>query len=663
MAGAVRQLCRRALLTYQYLGWRTVLVRALTFPLRFTPLRNRISSGGGAVEFERREADRWYRERGRPVTVVIPAYGPPDDVIAAVRSIRATTPAGQVHVIVADDASAPEHVARLRQVEGVELIEGAENVGFAANANRGLRAADPAHDIVLLNADVVAGKHWLAALQKAAYESERVGIVGAKLLYPDGRIQHAGVHRNLEAPQWFDHRYRFKASDHGPANVSGPVLAVTGACMYVRRALIDEVGLLDERYPMAYEDVDWCLRAWEAGWSVEYAPTAELTHLESASRGTEVGERERASQEAFWERWGDFLEDRDVRTPDGGLRIVYVTEDTGVGGGHRDVFEHLNRLQERGHEVALYTLEPPPEWFPLEAPVHTFEDYDELAAALAQVDAIKIATWWHTAESVFRASIVRGIPIYFVQDIETSYYPEDERARDTVLDSYRAEFRYMTISGWNRERLRELGRDAELIPPGIDLDTFRPLGVERADDLVLAVGRTNPLKNFPLTARAFKRLRQPRPRLRLFGVEPDLGPKHGAEYVVRPSDEEVNALFNEATVFVQTSRHEGFALPPLESMATGGAVVCTDAHGNRDFCRDGENCLMPAPTVRAVRDALQRLLDDDALRRRLGEAGRETAQEYAWPLRVEALEAFLGAAADQQRRAPLPGAGPGTDSH
>ena len=74
----------------------------------------------------------------------------------------------------------------------------------------------------------------------------------------------------------------------------------------------------------------------------------------------------------------------------------------------------------------------------------------------------------------------------------------------------------------------------------------------------------------------------------MFGIEPELGPQHGATYVERPSDEGVNELFNQATVFVQTSTHEGFCLPPLEAMATGGAVVCTDAHGNRDFCVDGD---------------------------------------------------------------------------
>jgi len=112
-------------------------------------------------------------------------------------------------------------------------------------------------------------------------------------------------------------------------------------------------------------------------------------------------------------------------------------------------------------------------------------------------------------------------------------------------------------------------------------------------------------------------------------------------YVESPSDEQVNELFNQATVFVQTSTHEGFALPPLEAMATGGAVVCTDAHGNRDFCVDGENCLMPEPNPAAVSAALVRLLGDPELRERLGRAGIETAKEYAWDRRIDALESFL----------------------
>ena len=491
-----------------------------------------------------------------------------------------------------------------------------------------------------------------------------MGIVGPKLLYPDGSIQFAGTVRNRDAPEWFDHRYRFKPEDWGPAAIAGPVLAVTGACMYLRRELLEQVGLLDEDYPMAYEDVDWCLRSWQAGLRVLYFPAATLIHHESVTRGTDVGERERASQHRFWDRWGEFFDARDVRTPEGRLRVAYVTEDTGVGGGHRDVFEHLNRLLDRGHEVSLYTLGEAPDWFDLRAPVHSFEFYDELVDELAQLDAIKVATWWNTAAPVWRASVLRGIPVYFVQDIETSYYPDDEQVRHAVIDSYRPEFRYMTISSWNRERLRELGLDAELIPPGIDLDTFRPLDrIRRRDDMVLAIGRSHPLKNLSLTIEAWRALcarseRVRLPELCLFGIEPEVAEGEDMRYVPSPSDERVNELFNEAAVFVQTSSHEGFALPPLEAMATGGAVVCTDAHGNRDFCVDGENCLMPDADVDAVSEAIARVLSDGELRARLGEAGMRTAQRYTWDRRIDALEVFLQEVARPRSGPLLPSAVP-----
>jgi GT2 family glycosyltransferase len=647
--GAFTNLRRRAYLTYRNYGLRTVLFRLVTFPLRFTPLQKRLRLRSHARDQEVQRALAWYRESGRPVDIVIPSYRDADRVRALVRSISKTVASGMARVIVSDDASGPEHLAELHAIKGIDLVVSSEeNHGFAANANRGLRASDPERDVVLLNSDIEALPNWLQCLQYAAYRYEEDGIVGGQLQYPDGRIQFGGTVRNRDQPEWFDHRYRFKPRGWGPAEQTSPALAVTGACMYVRRAVIDRIGLLDERYPMAYEDVDWCLRAWQAGFRVMYFPGAQLVHHESVTRGVEVGERERESQRLFWERWSAFFEERTVAASPadgagtGPLRIVYVTEDTGVGGGHRDIFEHLNRLSARGHDVSLYTLGEPPEWFPLRVPVRSFADYEALAVALAEVDAIKVATWWMTAVPVWRASVPRGIPVYFVQDIETSYYPDHERARHAVLDSYRPEFRYMTISSWNRERLRELGLDAELIPPGIDLENFRPRAdVARSDDMVLAIGRSNPLKNLPLTVSAWRALQEPRPELCMFGIEPELAQEEGMRYVEAPDDEHVNELLCQATVFIQTSTHEGFALPPLEAMATGGAVVCTDAHGNRDFCVDGVNCLMPEATAAAVSAALERLLVDPALRQRLGRAGIETAQEYSWELRIDALEAFF----------------------
>lgn len=648
--GPFADLRRRIQLTIQYHGWRTLLFRIVTFPLRFTPLRNRIALRSVTSNDAYRRALAWYRQHARPVDVVIPSYRDAERIATLVTSIRRTVPAGMARIIVADDASGPENVAALHAIDGIEVVEGKDNRGFAANVNRGLRATDPQRDVVILNSDTEARSGWLACLQYAASQEDDVAVVGARLVYPDGRIQFAGTARNLGALEWFDHRYRFKPEDWGPAGIPGAVLAVTGACMYIPRHALERVGEMDERYPMAYEDVDWCLRAWQAGYRVMYFPAASLYHHESVTRGTDVGERERASQRLFWELWGDFFDARSVRTEDGRLRVVYVTEGTGVGGGHRDIFEHLNRLAERGHEVSLYTLGGPPDWFDLRVPVRSFEFYEELVEELSQIDAIKIATWWNTAVPVWLASVLRGIPAYFVQDIETSYYPDDESVRHAVIDSYRPEFHYMTISGWNRERLRELGLDAELIPPGIDLDNFRPRPeIERRADMVLALGRTNPLKNLPLTLAGWRALADPRPELYLFGIEPELATDPGMHYIEAPSDERVGELFSEATVFIQTSTHEGFCLPALESMATGGAVVCTDAHGNRDFCVDGENCLIPDPDAESVRSAIARLLADPELRERIGKAGIETASEYAWERRIDALEAFLEGIASQSR--------------
>ena len=129
-------------------------------------------------------------------------------------------------------------------------------------------------------------RDWLACLQHATSVDRRAGVAGAKLLYPDNRIQYAGTIRNAQAPEWFDHRYRGKPADWGPADVPGPTLAATGACMYIRRDALDAIGLLDEAYGMGYEDVDYGLRAWQAGYEVAYVPSSRLYHHESATRGT-----------------------------------------------------------------------------------------------------------------------------------------------------------------------------------------------------------------------------------------------------------------------------------------------------------------------------------------------------------------------------------------
>jgi GT2 family glycosyltransferase len=596
-------------------------------------------------------ARRWYRDHAKPVAVVIPTFGAPDMVAKAVRSVRRTTDAAYVRILICDDGSLPEHQEALRRLADrfeLELLLGDEQLGFAANCNRGLRAARANEDVVLLNSDVVVHHGWLEALQFTAYEHD-AGVVGGQLLYPDGTIQFAGAVRNPYHPEWFDHRFRGRRADFGPANVQQTTLAATGACMYVKRTTFEAVGLLDEGYEMAFEDVDLCLRAWGAGHRVIYAPAAVITHFESKTRGLQQGPRELRSQAHFWRRWGDAFDRRDVRAEDGGLRIVYVTLDTGIGGGHRVIYTHLNGLAERGHHPELWTLaDGPPDWFDLRVPVRSFSGFRELADALAPVEAIKVATWWETADWVWEASLLRGIPVYLVQDIETSYY-QTARDKARVLASYRPEFAYLAGCEWIADQLRGMVTNITTFTPGLDTELYRPLADKtRREGVILALGRSQPLKDFPLTRAAYLALAQPRPELWLFGIEPALAEGLGdrVSYHLRPSDARVIELLNEATVLLQTSKHEGFCLPALEGMAAGVPVVCTDAHGNRDFCSDGLNCLMPGRSAKEVKAALERLLGDAELRERLTTAGRETALSFAWPRKLDALDDYYRSLAD-----------------
>ncbi len=603
---------------------------------------------------ERRRIDRWYQEYAKKVSIVIPSYNDYDVLKEAVASIAQTTPADMYDLFIVDDYCTAESHQYLKEFEAdnVHIIFRKQNGGFAKAVNTGLKAAlkqFPKNDVILINSDIVAHENWLPSLEFGAYGHHKdVGIVGPKLLYPDGRIQSGGSYRNTEAPEWFDHYYRFQPSDYGPANVPQYCIAVTGACMYIKNSTLKKIGLIDEDFPFAFEDVDYCLRAWQAGIRSLYYPAAELTHMESAARAKHTGlkPREVASVRYFWQKWGDWFDKRKVTAADGQLRIIYVLQTTGFSGGHRIVFEHLNRLQALGHHVELWSLDKPPTWVKLNTPSRTFKDYDQLTKALAKEDAIKVATWWETALPVWLASVNRGIAAYFIQEMETWFYPNDAQAQRAVVSCYRKEFNNLTTSRYNLEEIRSLGLRAEAIPCGYDADTFFPIKAEiRDDNTLLAVGRSFFQKNFDQTYGAWKLLGEKRPNLKLFGSEPQMMKQYKGErrmaYITKPSDQDVNQLYNQATVFVQTSFHEGFCLPLLEAMSAGCPVICTDAHGNRDFCVDGKNCLMvETGNIEELSNKLKRLFNSTKLRQQLSQEGKKTAETYQWPNIMEKIEEF-----------------------
>jgi hypothetical protein len=176
-------------------------------------------------------------------------------------------------------------VSRLSRVEIRNVAM--QSFNYAAVNNRGATLAPHADYLLLLNDDVVpVNTDWLDRML-AHMADPTVGIVGARLLYGNGMVQHEGVIMGLA--DLCEHAGRLRAPNdsgiHGIGLVTREVSAVTAACMLVRASVYHDLGGLDEGFAIALNDVDFCLRAGQAGWRIVYCAEAELLHYESLSLG------------------------------------------------------------------------------------------------------------------------------------------------------------------------------------------------------------------------------------------------------------------------------------------------------------------------------------------------------------------------------------------
>jgi hypothetical protein len=225
---------------------------------------------------------------------------------------QADWPANRMHVLIRDDRedgsiynsrSWPFDLERIVTARAAD-----ESFNYAKKVNALWRAARTEYIIILNDDLVVREAGWIRALMTFAMD-EAVGGVGARLLYPDATIQHAGMPVGVLGP--CTHAFiGMPASEPTYQNwalVHREWSVVTGAVFATRRSVLAQVNGLDERFSLNYNDVDLCLRLRSLGYRIVYSPHAELTHIESASRGKE---RSPADQTAlFMEKWQDYLQD------------------------------------------------------------------------------------------------------------------------------------------------------------------------------------------------------------------------------------------------------------------------------------------------------------------------------------------------------------------
>jgi hypothetical protein len=231
--------------------------------------------------------------------VGIVAYRSRDLLDACLTSLAQNPSGRRMAVVVVDNDSRDGTAELVRGCRDVELIEAGGNLGFSAATNLALRRGQ-ARYFLALNPDTRVHPRSLDTLLELMDANPRIGIAGCRLERTDGTFDHAarrsfptplgalahftGIGRRAGAPAALN-QYRAPDVDRGPVD------AVNGAFMLIRRSMLDEIGPFDEGYWLYMEDLDLCYRAAKAGWLTWYEPSVVVTHVKGGSSGRHRGLR------------------------------------------------------------------------------------------------------------------------------------------------------------------------------------------------------------------------------------------------------------------------------------------------------------------------------------------------------------------------------------
>ncbi len=293
-------------------------------------------------------------------SVIIPVWNRCELTRDCLTALAKTTEGVSWELIVVDNNSTDGTQAFLSSLAGdVQIIRNQENLGFAKACNQGAQAARGKY-LVFLNNDTVPLDGWLRAMVAEVDGHPEVGIVGSKLLYGDGTVQHAGVVflRSQLSPY---HIYSKASADLPAVNVRRECQVVTGACMLIRRKLFEEIGGFDEGFRNGFEDVDLCLKAREKGFRVVYQSRSVLYHLESQTPGRKLHEEENSKR--LRERWGShwWLADEDLHYHADGYKLV-GSESTGEYVGHVRLIEDIKDRAAWSHVAATQAAAQKKDW-------------------------------------------------------------------------------------------------------------------------------------------------------------------------------------------------------------------------------------------------------------------------------------------------------------
>jgi GT2 family glycosyltransferase len=300
------------------------------------------------------------------VSIVIPVFNHLEYTHACLASLQGVGEQTRFEVIIVDDCSTDRTAEVLPQLEGITYLRNESNSGFVISCNRGAEKARGKY-LVFLNNDTLVKRGWLGALVDTFVEKPDAGIVGSKLLYPDGRLQEAGGIIWRDASGW---NYG-KCDDPGKPeyNYLREVDYCSAAALMIPKALFQSLGGFDSRYaPGYYEDTDLAFKVRRAGCKVLYQPLSEIIHWEGATGGTDIStgakKHQTINRSTFARAWAHELATKpangdvvSLREPLPGRKNVLVIDHhlpmPDRDSGSLRMFQILRLVHELGHQVTF----------------------------------------------------------------------------------------------------------------------------------------------------------------------------------------------------------------------------------------------------------------------------------------------------------------------
>lgn len=558
--------------------------------------------------------------------IIIPSYNTPELLQNCINSIRACTK--DFKIIIVDNGSEKERQDYLDSIERqpfVTIIRNKRNMGFGYANNQGLRVSKSS-TVCFLNSDTVVTDKWLVRMQKVMLDN-KASLIGCMTDYVDETKQKIippkGMNLDCFAENHFkEHGYKFEQ-----------ISRVIGFCMLVERSALREIGdCFDTRFERGnFEDDDICLRLREQGHKIGIAKGVFIRHVGSQTL-KKMGQQEMQdiflkNRDKFNKKWHTGRIEKLSRKR---LTICYAIESNMPCGGVKVIFEHANRLHQRGHNVSIIARYQwtKKNWFDLLVPI-VYTNLDNIPEC-----DIAVSTFYITIPSVMKSQA--KVKVHLSQGFEGSY--QDSIG---VTRNYQSTDNMICVSKWLKELIRkETGKEATYIRNGLDqyVYSFKLHALNMSKPRVLVVGDEIEIKNVRTVLSAMNKIRDKIVLVRMFSEK---DPTCESYKMPDMTQQEIAEVYDSCDIVVSASRKvEGFGLPPLEGMASGCVVVTTDNGGNGEYIKHGINCLVVDGSERSIAEAVLKLINNPGLANDLTRQGLITANQYKWDEAIDDLENF-----------------------